>query len=115
MTANKFKELIIKTSAEGGFPAVDNNGLSCVYLSDCGRKCVVGLTIPNGHPGQYCQGSVHTLYEKYPDLKEHIPGGLGIDIMSELQGVHDNLSLSTNWNHESFVERVTEIFASIPA
>lgn len=48
-------------------PAMAANG-ACKYLTPDGRKCAVGLCIPDGHPGQQCDGAVCDLQRRHPDL-----------------------------------------------
>jgi len=50
---------------------VDCNGIEigCVYLNKDGKKCLVGLFIPDGHEAQKSNGSAHGLLENFPDLE----------------------------------------------
>jgi len=56
-----------KFIVEGGAPAADNNG-KCSYLTYDGRKCAVGLALPDGHPAQKGAGRFSSLVCGYPEL-----------------------------------------------
>jgi len=73
--------------------AVDMAGC-CVYLTENGNKCAVGMFIPPGHAGQEYEGPVDGLLEKFPDLKEKMPlTNVG---MTKLQNVHDDQNSRKN-------------------
>ncbi len=59
----------------------------CVYLTKDGRKCAVGLFIPDGHNGQRHIGTVSGLLFRFPDLSDVMP--LDTSSMSGLQRAHD--------------------------
>lgn len=41
---------------------------ACRYLTDDGRKCAVGLVIPDGHPAQKHSGPFENIVTMYPEL-----------------------------------------------
>ena len=47
-------------------PAVYNG--ACMYLTRDGRKCAVGLALPDGHPSQKFECSFAHLVEGHPEL-----------------------------------------------
>lgn len=69
---------------------------TCLYLNDEGKKCVVGLFIPDGHLGQRYIGCALSLLYHHRDLKKVMP--FSDCFMSAWQRIHDaesfnNLSL----------------------
>lgn len=48
-------------------PAASEKG-TCSYLTSDGRKCAVGLVIPDGHPTQTEPKTWDTFVSDYPDL-----------------------------------------------
>lgn len=56
-------------------PAVDVegsdgfNGGTCKYLTPDGRKCAIGLCLPDNHPSQKAKGNVSRLTKDYPDIE----------------------------------------------
>lgn len=107
MNEAEFFKLLLDTSRNGGFPATNEYG-GCQYLTEDGRKCAVGLVIPDGHPAQIEGCSARSLYERYPDLVERIPKGMNVADMTTLQGIHDYLSPASRWNHKRFAELICE-------
>lgn len=105
MTDVEFLKLALDTSRNGGFPATNKYG-RCQYLTEDGRKCAVGLVIPDGHPAQAEECAAVVLYERHPDLVERIPKGMNVADMTTLQGIHDYLSPASRWNHSRFVELI---------
>lgn len=81
----EFKGLAVVCRGDG----TSSNRLwpSCSYLTPEGKKCAVGVFIPNGHEGQRSGGRVESLLGDFPDLKDHMP--LPVEAMSLLQDVHD--------------------------
>lgn len=88
----KAKILEILKARKHTEPASTSDGLSCVYLSDDGNKCAVGMFIPDGHPGQKMTGVVTSLLKVHPDLAALMP--LPPDVMYILQTYHDQLDPS---------------------
>lgn len=81
-----------------------HDGRACEYLTKDGRKCVVGIFIPDGHPAQAFTGSVPRLAGRYPDLAGiAFPGdvtGRGLALAFRLQGAHDS---AKNWEGCKFI------------
>lgn len=48
-------------------PAIGYNG-ACKYLTEDGKKCAVGLVLPDGHPAQGSGCLFNGLVKGYPDL-----------------------------------------------
>lgn len=95
----------------------------CMYLTPDGNKCAIGCLIPDGHPGQSQEGTVHDLFKAHPDLAEMLGAYLDtegayfyksdrdfeeiidpprddkhrdVSFLSELQKIHDYTSVA-NW------------------
>ena len=119
MTKHEFKQHILGLSAEGRFPAVNVAENACAYLTPDGRKCVVGVTIPDGHPAQSVFMDAGRLYDTWPELRQHIPEGLTLRDMQRLQDAHDaqviyeNCKLVHTWNHDEFALEVERIFSGL--
>jgi hypothetical protein len=60
----------------------------CQYLTQDGKKCLIGMFIPKNHAGSTYEGSVDYLLDKYPDLTSYMPTG-DIKVLQELQMTHD--------------------------
>lgn len=92
-----------------------SNGTSCVYLTNDGRKCAVGSILPEGE-WQSFHGDVHELLENYPqlvemlgiadDFEEGAAGGSVVELLKELQEVHD---FAPNWNDRKDIGGVRPI------
>jgi hypothetical protein len=67
-------------------PAFEN--LSCRYLTDDGRRCAVGLCIPDGHPAQLLAMSFDQLALDYPELFD-VPDDCDLDTFQN--ALHDEL------------------------
>lgn len=63
-------------------------GETCSYLTEDGKKCAIGLFIPNGHEAQLSTLEVHSLLEHYPDLWKHMPSK-DIVFLMDFQNTHD--------------------------
>jgi hypothetical protein len=74
-----------------GQPAMSND--ECCYLTPDGRKCAIGLLIPDGHPAQKTGGkSALGLSEIYPSLFASTDLKF-LAKLNELQGeLHDRLA-----------------------
>lgn len=119
LNRQKYLELLIKTSAEGGFPAakLDNSKFlhfMCYYrLND--RKCAIGILIPDNvyHKDMEC-GDVYKLIDRFPSLKEHFPKDVAPEEFYNIQQIHDNLAKKCSqqnmkWPHETFVTQIKQI------
>lgn len=57
-----WKNFVLENNAPG------HQGHSCRYLTEDGKKCAVGLCIPDGHPAQRHSSPVEGLSLEYPNL-----------------------------------------------
>lgn len=89
-TKEKMLEVIrARNSTKRSTTKVPKDGQNfCLYLSNDGNKCGVGLFIPDGHESQKQLCSVVELVRTYPDLTNKFP--LDMDGMSFLQFTHDS-------------------------
>ena len=62
----------------------------CFYLTKDGRKCAIGMFIPDGHPGQRDQCGVGYLLDKHSDLKSFMPSD-DEELLRQFQRAHDCL------------------------
>lgn len=67
--------------------AFNESLVSCQYLTEDGKKCAVGLFIPEGHAGQNYQGGAILLLERHSDLITEMP--LRLNDLLLLQRIHD--------------------------
>ena len=80
-----------------GKPAFDGNS-GCSYLTDDGRKCAVGLALPED---ETYEGSFGALVNEYPNLFDQSVIQIPYNDLNEFQcAVHDRLidSCSGEWN-----------------
>jgi len=70
---------------------LDNNEF-CMYRGPEGLQCAIGPLIPDSKYSKKMENmSAKTLMSNYPMLKEHLGGNL--ELLIELQDVHDNCSV----------------------
>lgn len=60
---------------------------TCAYAMPDGRKCAVGLFLPDGHEAQGSSHGIFNLLKRYPDLSPFMP--LDTNALLGLQTVHD--------------------------
>lgn len=90
------KEKVIKHVKENfkGFAFRTNisNGRGlCQYLTKDGKKCAVGLFIPDGHTAQNSEDRAIVILNQYPELSKRMP--LNEDQMNKWQKWHDDAAL----------------------
>jgi hypothetical protein len=115
MTKREYFDLLVRTSAAGLFPAVEESEEStgfvgCRYRTPDGRKCAGGLLIPDEDYDEVMEGRmIITVLERW-DLKDHVPEGMTPEDLSFVQGAHDSRArLRTDWDHEEFVADLLRI------
>lgn len=114
MTKQEYKELLIKTSLEGGFPCNIKGTMNCLYRSSEGKKCAVGLLIPDEKYKTSFEGSLLE-YVVENGVGDNIPIGLNIPILSSIQLCHDDQVTAihrkelSGWDHNLFVSDITQI------
>ena len=108
MTKSEYLQLLLDTSANGGFPAREyspTTGTShCQYRCKDGKKCPVGLLIPdNKYQGSFETLSVDDIVNV--DTVVDVPYGMNLDDLAIIQMIHD--SQGQMWSHEDFVKEIT--------
>jgi len=106
--------LLVETSRSGGFPAafIDaGDDLFCRYRTPCGRKCAVGLLLPDCP--ELVEGPISEIYDLLPDWAkaEHREGSL----LRYVQIKHDDLARRTlrsgsPWPHAEFLDSLRPLF-----
>ena len=89
MTKWKYYDLLVKTSAEGGFPSHDL--ANCRYRDLNGRRCAIGLLIPDDRYQSTIEGcSVYLLGIHHTNLLQDItPEGVFREDLEAIQKIHD--------------------------
>lgn len=124
LTKAEYRQLICDTSLAGKFPAVespDEHGAACRYRNYEGKKCFVGLLIPDDKYLPLMDdglGNVEELLSEYPDCLE-IPTGMNLQQLLDIQKVHDNhvapgncvvrSKINRTWDHKNMMSLVDEI------
>lgn len=75
-------------------PAVDVNG-DCRYLTADGKKCAVGLCIPDGHDAQQCEYTWREMSGMYPELWDIDEEYVNLDFFQ--RRMHDSLQNHGKW------------------
>lgn len=69
--------------------AVNDKFGTCQYLTEDGRKCAIGMFIPDGHPAQHKITDVISLLNEYPDLGRYMPFD-NLNTLNKFQDCHDS-------------------------
>jgi len=82
-----------------GMPAWSEETRRCQYLTDDGRKCAVGLALPDGHSSQDAHKGFMDLCQEYPELfAESVHSEL--NYLDEFQRhLHDQLIEGGEWRY----------------
>lgn len=97
----------------------DGFGYKCRYLTSDGKKCAVGLCIPNGHPLQQSDRCLSLLRQTNPDLFKLT----ATEADSIQDALHDDLVCTTKgeWNYslqsrkEKYIQVAERFNLTIPA
>lgn len=118
MTKQEYFDLLVKTSKDGGFPAINvektipgcqfsGNVNRCKYRTNDGKKCAFGLLIPDDKYSHLFEGKS---LEGLPDyIQYYFPDGLCMRDMMSVQVVHDKYATYESWNHTDFVQRLLHL------
>lgn len=97
----------------------DGSGYQCRYLTSDGRKCAVGLCIPDGYRLQQSDSCLNFLWVRHPDLfkltrdeAENIQDALHDDLVCTTKGVW-NYSLQSR--KEKYIQVAERFNLTIPA
>lgn len=123
MTKQEYFGLLVETSRAGGFPSAvpddeSEGGAFCLYRGPDGRRCAVGLLIPDDRytPRMEDLGAGQLLQE-FPALGAAVPAGLTGPDLEAVQAVHDAFARDGGpWPHDRFVARLRllSFFADAP-
>lgn len=129
MTRQEYRDLLISTSASGGFPSygvlpedADNSdggsGTGCLYRGPGGKRCAAGLLISDAAYSPRFEGqTAHALIQR--GMVE-VPIGMTASLLSQVQAAHDRLAEDDKgeaiekWDHEAFVRSVDLILPPVP-
>ena len=84
--------------------ALDKNRNLCLYKTEDGKKCAVGLFIADTDEANNFQGSVSTLINAYPHLKKTMP--FDLETLDVLQMAHDRGESECAYNDHRTDEEV---------
>jgi hypothetical protein len=111
LTKHQYYDLLVQTSASGGFPSIERR--VCRYRGNDGRRCAVGLIIPDDEYKQEWEGlgleagvDSDTEEELYCCVSNHLPVGLSLDNLADVQNAHDTQAFEPEWNHGKFVKKL---------
>ena len=118
MNKFEYKKLLIDSSARGVFPSATSTGY-CQYRGDNGRKCAVGLILPDEifNVVDEC-GDANSLIETCEAgglSLSWIPEGITPDDLQIIQGIHDDavVKMRNNnckiWPHDEFVGEIESL------
>jgi hypothetical protein len=112
MTKQEYFDLLVKTSKEGGFPATSSYG-GCYYRSPEGKKCTIGLLIPD---------ELYNSTMEFEDITKIITyivpvDGFTVDDYCSVQSAHDDMAIKLQsiitgqsiWNHAEFVDKLLDV------
>lgn len=84
---------------------------TCAYEDAQGRRCAIGIFIPDEHEGLDFRGDVFKLFSCYPELKELICpkdyDDFSFSFLVRLQCAHDD---GTHWSDEGYFNEKGEKF-----
>lgn len=128
LTKQEYFDLLVKTSREGGFPSVvptsgeTQVGYDCAYRTADGRKCGIGLLIPDTKYVRPMEGARPTadFWAAYPDAIRPVEGFRHAGSLHAtndyiaVQMAHDALAVDYHgnlkaWDHAEFVRRLLEL------
>lgn len=108
MNAQEIFDKVVSHLREQGGPAKDEDG-KCWFRTPNGKKCAVGCLIPDEAYKTIMEayGSARSLLLYYDEWWTE-GWKQNLDLLSNLQGVHDNPLTANNW--ESEFQRVAKIY-----
>lgn len=96
------QEIIDKIDSDFKGQASENQ--ECRYLTSDGKKCVVGLFIPDGHEVQDSRADVVEIVQRFPDLLDNFPTK-DLDFWDNFQAQHDGLIEDTLENQKNILKK----------
>ncbi len=93
------------------FIIMEDGHTRCMYLTEDGIKCAIGIFIPDGHRAQkYKTEFVGTVFDKNHDIRELFEDNIENEFFYFIQCTHDR---ERNWTGNEFNEKGKEEFADI--
>jgi hypothetical protein len=114
-TAQEYYDLLVQTSATGGFPAAHPKTGACQYLTTDGRRCAAGILYPPGViPEELNSEPFNDLLGQMPELEKYLPADIVRSDVLEIQQIHDDISHHADrenpWDHNKFVTRLNGLY-----
>ena len=106
MNAHEYYDLLVKTSLEGGFPAIEN--YQCGYRTASGRRCAVGLILPDSLYSPDMEGELCLEVCKTAGT-DWLPDGVRYEDLAKIQDIHDTKSSRQPWDHHRFVAELAAV------
>lgn len=107
-TKEAYKAELIRRSAEGLFPCLNDEG-NCVYRGPDGKECAAGILIPDDKYVASLEGK--NAYNKAIHEVIQLPSDMSIDQVGQCQAAHDRQRLMERWDDVRFRMDIAEIFA----
>lgn len=104
MTKQEYYDLLVRCAGDGTFPAKQFG--QCCYRTKDGRKCAIGLLIPDHLYRPEFEGE--TVYNSQIQEVVCCPEGLTIGNLDDIQYLHDIASVSSNFFFK-FVSHLNEL------
>jgi len=122
MTVKEYYNLLVETSASGGFPALAKSypiQLKCAYRGKDGKRCAIGVLIPDEEYEASFENKTFSYLLSVGDLKgdsSWIPTKNEIRLtpyeLSDVQYIHDEFAFSFEgscWDHSKFIEMLDKL------
>ena len=117
MTKTEYRNLLIRTSLEGKFPAVDETG-KCRYRTQDNRACAVGVLISDELYDPSFEGLlIRDLIDPRrlnPLSPSILPDGMTWKELQAIQRAHDSHGIhkgdERSWSHDYWVSQLDQIF-----
>lgn len=110
MTRQEYFERLRDLSAAGKFPCVKANNTVCLYRSEDGRGCAIGIALPDDVARALDECVLSSVSRSYvwEQVRPFLPPDMTHDAAVALQKAHDK-HLNDKWDHDRFVEEAAKI------
>lgn len=116
MNRQEYYDLLVATSAAGGFPSIDDdpNNRMCLYRGPDGRKCAFGLILPDDEHTPDLEGRSVDILVANGRIGTDRPwwvDGMTAKDMYLTQEAHDSTAFKSadkpgSWDHALFVSKL---------